>query len=365
MKIKAAVVHEVNGPYTIEEVDLARPGTDEVLVKIAASGVCHTDAAAQKGDFGNIYPIVLGHEGSGVVVEAGSSVEKFEKGDKVAMSFSWCGECPACSSGRPWGCYRLYGLNFAGHGFHGGTPLSQNGKRISNFFGQSSFAEYAVVHKNNLVPVPESMDLQIAAPIGCGIQTGAGSVLNYLKPEPGSGIVVSGCGGVGMSALMAAKLCGCDPIIAVDVVESRLDLALELGASHVVHAKKTEPVKAVHQATGGKGVEYAVDGSGIGECVRTAVNCTAPFGVIAVCGAAYDLQINFHEEVTAMHRTLTGIIEGHSNPGLFIPQLISYYEKGIFPIDKLIKCYDFQNIQQAVQDSISGGVLKPVLVMES
>lgn len=363
MRMKAAVVHEVNGPYIIEEVELAKPRSDEVLVKIAASGVCHTDVAAQKGDFGDIFPIVLGHEGSGTVVEAGADVQGFQAGDKVAMSFSWCGECPACLSGRPWGCYRLYDVNFTGNGFHGDTPLSQDGQRVSSFFGQSSFAEYAVVHKNNLVRVPDTMDLRAAAPIGCGIQTGAGSVLNYLKPMPGSGIVISGCGGVGMSALMAAKLCGCDPIIAVDVVDSRLELALELGAHYAVHGQKSDPVKSVGEITGGKGVEYAVECSGIGKCVRAAVNCTSPFGVTAVCGAAYDLQINFHEEVTAMHRTLTGIIEGHSNPQLFIPQLISHYEKGLFPIDKLLHFYDFQDIGQAVEDSVQGAVLKPVLVM--
>ena len=243
--------------------------------------------------------------------------------------------------------------------------MSRNGERVSCFFGQSSFASHAVVHKNNLVRVPDGMDLRIAAPVGCGIQTGAGSVLNYLRPVPGNGIVVSGCGGVGMSALMAARLCGCDPIVAVDVVDSRLELALELGATRAVNAKRENPVQAVHELTGGRGVEYAVECSGIGECIRTAVNCTGAFGVIAVCGAAYDLRINFHEEVTAMHRTLTGIIEGHSNPKLFIPKLLSFYEKGLFPIDKLIKFYDFKDIEQAVEDSVRGIALKPVLVMGS
>ncbi|MFQ7108103.1 NAD(P)-dependent alcohol dehydrogenase [Lachnospiraceae bacterium LCP19S3_B12] len=365
MKIEAAVVHEVNGPYLIEEVELAAPRADEVLVKVSASGICHTDVGAQKGDFGNIFPIVLGHEGSGVVMEAGSGVKEFKPGDRVAMSFSWCGECPACSTGRSWGCSRLYDLNFAGHDYYGGTPLSRNGERVSCFFGQSSFASHAVVHKNNLVRVPDGMDLRIAAPVGCGIQTGAGSVLNYLRPVPGNGIVVSGCGGVGMSALMAARLCGCDPIVAVDVVDSRLELALELGATRAVNAKRENPVQAVHELTGGRGVEYAVECSGIGECIRTAVNCTGAFGVIAVCGAAYDLRINFHEEVTAMHRTLTGIIEGHSNPKQFIPKLLSFYEKGLFPIDKLIKFYDFKDIEQAVEDSVQGIALKPVLVMGS
>lgn len=364
MKIRAAVVHEVNGPYIIEDLDLDKPKEDEVLVKMAASGICHTDVGAQKGDFGNIFPIVLGHEGSGVVVETGENVKNLHAGDKVAMSFLWCGECPACVSGRKWGCSNLYDLNFAGHNYHGTSPLSLNGNRISCFFSQSSFATYAVVHKNNLVPVPDDVDLTVMAPVGCGVQTGAGSVLNYLKPEPGSGIVVSGCGGVGMSALMAAKICGCDPIIAVDVVDSRLNLALELGATHAINAKTEQPIDAVKKITHGNGVEYAVECSGIGDCIRTAVNCTSAFGVIAVCGAAYDLRIDFHNEVTAMHRTLTGIIEGHSDPQSFIPKLISFYKKGLFPIDKLITTYKFEEIEQAVEDSKRGTALKSVMVFD-
>lgn len=364
MKIKAAVVHEVNGAYSIEELELAEPKADEVRVKIVASGVCHTDVGAQKGDFGDLFPVVLGHEGSGIVEKVGEDVSDLKKGDHVVMSFSWCGECFACTTGRPWGCSELFDLNFAGHDYHGTTPLSQNGNRVSNFFGQSSFATHAIVNKKNLIKISENLDLRMVAPVGCGIQTGAGSVLNYLKPTPGSGILVSGCGGVGMSALMAAKLCGCDPIVAVDVVDFRLDLAKELGATLVINAKKEDPIQAMQVITKGRGVEYAVECSGIGACIRTAVNCTADFGVIAVCGAAYDLQINFHEEVTAHHRTLTGIIEGHSIPQLFIPQLLAYYEKGMFPLDKLIRLYGFNDIEQAVNDSLRGVALKPVLVMD-
>ena len=365
MKIKAAVVYEPNTPYVIDEIDLAAPKAHEVLVKITACGICHTDDAALKHEFKSIpYPVVLGHEGCGVVMEVGDGVEEFKVGDRVCLSFSYCGQCPSCTSGRPYGCEKVLELNFSGYAYDGTTRLSKDGKDISCFFDQSAFATHSVVHQNNLIHIPDGLDLAMMAPLGCGIQTGAGTVLNYLKPGPGSSVLVSGCGAVGMSAVMAAKLCGCSKIIGVDVVESRLELALELGATHVINAKKADTVSAVMDITGGRGVEYAADCTGIGACVRTSLNCTGFYGVCAVAGKTEEVTFSLSDEMSVYHRTLTGILEGHCSPKEFIPKLIDFYQEGRFPFDKLVKYYDFEDINIAVADSRSGATLKPILLMQ-
>ena len=359
MKIKAAVVHNLNDPYVIEEVDLAGPKADEVLVKIVASGVCHTDHMMVIGGFAKLHPVVLGHEGSGIVERVGESVKDFAPGDRVSMSFSYCKECYACTTGRPYECEENRRLNFGGRAYDGTTRLTKDSVELSNFFNQASFATYAVTHRNNLVHVPDEMDLRIAGPLGCGIQTGAGAVLNCLKPEPGSSLAVVGCGGVGMSALMAAKICGCSTIIAVDTVDSRLGLAMELGATHVINAAKADPADAAREITNGRGADYAVNASGLGKTARAALDLTQNFGKLAVIGGG--------GECTFDHiggRIIYGITEGWSIPGDFIPKLMAFHLNGSFPFDRLIKFYDFNDINTAAEDSLSGKTIKPVLLME-
>ena len=359
MKIKAAVVYELNGPYVIEEIDLDEPKAEEVLVKIVASGVCHTDHLITSRPLSKIFPVVPGHEGSGIVESVGGLVTDFKPGDRVCMSFSYCNECFACVTGRPYECEENLHLNFGGRAYDGTTRLSKDGTEFSNLFNQSSFATYSVTHRNNLVHVPDEMDLKLTAPLGCGIQTGAGAVLNCLKPQPGSSLVVVGCGGVGMSAVMAAKCSGCSEVIAVDTVDSRLELALELGATHVVNAKKSDTVSSVKDITGGRGADFAVNASGTGATAGAALFCTHAFGRLAVIGSG---EFTFSGYVGA--RTITGVTEGWSLPRLFIPRLIDLYMKGLFPFDKLIKFYNFDEINVAADDSLSGKTIKPVLVME-
>ena len=359
MRIKAAVVYEQNAPYVIEEIDLAEPKADEVLVKITASGVCHTDHLVISRPLSDIFPIVPGHEGSGIVERIGSLVTDFAPGDRVCMSFSYCNTCYACVTGRPYECEENMRLNFGGRSYDGTKRLSKNGTEISNLFNQSSFATYAVTHRNNLVRVPDDMDLRLTGPLGCGIQTGAGAVLNCLKPQLCSSIAVIGCGGVGMSAIMAARSSGCTEVVAVDTVDSRLDLALELGATHAVNAKKTDTVSAVKDITGGKGTDYAVNASGTGTTAGTALNCTNEFGKLAVIGSG---DFAFSGYIGA--RSITGVTEGWSIPRLFIPQLISLYQQGAFPFDRLITFYGFDEINAASEDSLSGKAIKPVLLME-
>jgi len=357
VKIRAAIVYKPHDPYVIEEVDLDGPKAGEVLVKIVASGYCHTDHKHARREVGSLHPVVFGHEGSGIVVEVGEGVKDFKQGDRVCMSFSYCGECYACVTGRPYQCEANLRLNFSGRAYDGTTRLTKDGRELSNFFNQSSFATYSVTHQNNLVHVPEEIDLRLVGPLGCGVQTGAGAILNVLKPEAGSSIVVVGLGGVGMSGLMAAKACGCTTIIGVDMIGSRLDLALELGATHVINAKDTDVPDTVKKITNGFYANYGFDATGTMETTPMTLRCTHYFGSLALIGEAGQLGM-----IGA--RNITGISEGRSIPSIFIPQLIQLYKHGLFPFDKLIRFYDFEDINLAADDSASGKTIKPVLVMQ-
>ncbi|MFA9381770.1 MAG: zinc-binding dehydrogenase, partial [Acetanaerobacterium sp.] len=223
---------------------------------------------------------------------------------------------------------------------------------------------YAVVHVNNLVPVPDGIDLAMVAPMGCGIQTGAGAVLNYLKPDPASTIIITGCGPVGLSAIMAAKIAGCTTIIACDVVDSRLDMAHELGATHSINSRKVESVVDEVKKLTRIGTNYAIDCTGIGACVRQSLNCTRSLGTCIVLGATQELTIHVESELMGAGKKLIGLVEGCSIPQIFIPQLLEYYKKGMFPFDKLITYYDFLDINQAFEDTHKGKVIKAILKME-
>jgi aryl-alcohol dehydrogenase len=265
----------------------------------------------------------------------------------------------------PYGCEENRRLNFSGTQLDGTKRLHNNGQEVSSFFGQGAFATYAVVHVNNLIHVPEDIDLALAAPMGCGIQTGAGAVLNYLKPDPASSIIITGCGPVGLSAVMAAKIAGCTTIIACDVIDSRLDMAVKLGATHVINSKNVESVAGEVKKITRIGTHYAIDCTGIGACVRQSLNCVRSLGTCIVLGATQELTIHVENELMGTGKKLIGIVEGCSIPQLFIPQLLTYYKKGMFPFDTLITYYDFKDIAQAFEDTHKGKVIKAVLRMDT
>jgi len=365
MKIQAAVLHEAGQPFKIEEVDLADPKAGEILVKIVASGVCHTDEVAQHQGIPVPLPAVLGHEGCGIVEMVGDGVTEFEKGDRVSFSFGFCGCCENCLTAHQHACENFNKINFGGVMADGTKRLSQNGKEISSFFGQSSFASHAVVNQNSTVKIEEEdIDLAILGPLGCGIQTGAGAVFNRLKPEFGSSIAVFGCGTVGMSSIMAAKIAGCNQIIAVGGNEKSLQLALELGATHTINRKQCKDiVSEIKELTKG-GTHYSIDTTGVAEFVRIALASVRFMGTCVVLGATGDLTINIQQELMGEAKSLIGIVEGDAVPKLFIPKLIEYYKKGKFPFDKLISFYDFAHINEALEDSHNGKVIKAVLKME-
>ena len=364
MWIKAAIIEEAGQEFQIVDMELDPPKYGEVLVKVAACGVCHTDDVARNQQLPVPLPVVLGHEGCGVVELVGEGVTGFKAGDRVGFSYGYCGECEACRTAMPYGCTENRRLNFGGVQYDNTKRLHYNGKEVSSFFGQSAFATHAVVHCNNLIHAPEDVPLELIGPLGCGIQTGAGAIFNYLHPRADSAIIVTGCGPVGLSCIMAAKIAGCSKIIACDIVESRLDLAIELGATHKINSKSVQDVpSAVREITDGLGAHYAVDCTGIGACVRQSLSCVRAVGICVVLGATKELTINVEEELMGTAKTLAGLVEGLSIPQVFIPKLLSYYHQGKFPFDRLIKTYEFEDINRAFEDTKSGRVIKAVITM--
>lgn len=359
MDIKAAVTHSQGEAFKLEKVKLAAPESDEIRVRIVAAGVCHTDVVAR--DLGIApFPIVLGHEGSGVVDAVGASVSDLQVGDHVVLSFAHCGNCGHCLTGHPTVCDTFNELNFGGAMDDGSHRLAQDGEALATFFGQSSFATYAIAKSRNAVKVDPEVDLALLGPLGCGIQTGAGTVLNRLKPEFGSSIVIYGAGAVGLSVVMAAKIIGCQHIIAVDVHDSRLELAKALGATHVLSGKDVDVVTEIKKITDG-GSHYAIETTGVPLVVKQSLNALRPLGTVAIVGITPEMSIDVHNDLMAEGKSMIGVIEGDSIPRVFIPQLIAYYKAGQFPFDKLVKFYDFEDINQAFADSASGVTIKPVL----
>jgi aryl-alcohol dehydrogenase len=238
MQISAAVVNEVGAPFALSDVDLQAPAPDEVVVQIAGAGICHTDIAVQHGHLPFPLPGVLGHEGSGTVVDVGADVRTVTVGDQVAISFNSCGGCPHCAKGEPAYCHNFLEYNFGGVRPDGSSGLACAGTKLGgNFFGQSSLATHALAHERNVVKLPLDAPVELVGPLGCGIQTGAGAVFNSLDVQPGSTVVVAGAGAVGLSAVMAAVVREAASIIAVDLHESRRALATSLGATHAVDPK--------------------------------------------------------------------------------------------------------------------------------
>lgn len=363
MIIQAAVTLEKGAEFKIQDVELDKPKFGEVLVRIAATGICHTDIKTR-----NVYkpfplPAVLGHEGAGVVEEVGDGVTSVKPGDHVVLSFSSCGDCTPCNTGQAYLCDRSEELNFSGKMKDGSCRHHLNGQPISGFFGQSSFATYSVVAERNLVKVDNDLPIELLGPLGCGIQTGSGAVLNRLKPEIGSTIAIFGCGTVGLSAVMAAKVAQCSKIICVDVQDSRLQLAEELGATHTINAKTADPVQRILEIANG-GVNYSFDTSANPNVLRQAVDCLASLGTAAfVGGPPAGTEVKLNMSSLLFGRTVTGVIQGYSVPKSFIPQLISLYKSGNFPFDKLITYYQFEDINRAVHDMETGKTIKPVILI--
>ena len=362
---RAAICRGNSQPFAIEDVtlDLLRP--DELRVRIVACGICHTDLAVRDAQLPVPLPIVLGHEGAGIVEEVGNAVTVAQPGDRVVMSFNSCGHCPSCAVEAPTYCYEFFAHNWSGVRVDGTATLSQNGVPLNgNFFGQSAFATHAIAHQRNVVRVPDTMDgvpLDILAPIGCGLMTGAGAVLRAMKVRAGLPIAIWGAGTVGMAAIMAARIAGADPIIAIAVHDSRLDLAKELGATHVINGR--DDVVAQIRALCPAGLAYAFDTTGINKLIEQAVSLLAPMGVAGIVGASDPTDMISFNEAAFMGggRRIMGILGGDSDLQGFLPELMEHYRAGRFPFDRLINHFEFDQINEAIAASESGEVVKPVL----
>ena len=366
--INAAVVREKGGAFKIERINLDDPRANEVRVRIAGVGMCHTDLVVRDQYFPTPLPAVLGHEGSGIVEKIGSAVTKVAVGDHVVLTFASCGVCANCQSGRYGYCPDLFGRNFSGARPDGSTPCCDAHEQpVSGyFFSQSSFGELALATERNVVKIPKDVPLDIMGPLGCGIQTGAGAVINALKPGAGTSIAIFGAGSVGLAAVMAAKVVGCAQIIVVDLNPQRLALAKELGATQTVDASSGDVVAAIQQMTGGQGVQYSLEATGLPKVVRQAVDCLRLTGVCGIIGVApLGTEVSLDMNGLLFGRTVRGIIEGDSVPDIFIPQLVELWRQGRFPFDKLIKKYPLSQIDAAAHASESGDVLKAVLIPDA
>ncbi|MGY1840211.1 MULTISPECIES: NAD(P)-dependent alcohol dehydrogenase [unclassified Modestobacter] len=365
MQITAAVAREHGQPLSIETLELDELRPNEVRVRMVSVGICHTDAIVRDGVYPTPLPAVLGHEGAGVVEAVGSAVRSVVPGDHVVLGAAYCGWCKHCRAGEMAYCENLFAEDFGGRRRDGSTSLSSGTEQISShFFGQSSFATYANVVEESVIKVDHDAPLEHLGPLGCGLNTGAGTVLNELRPPAGSSLIVFGTGAVGSAAIMAAVVAGCTTIIAVDVVDSRLELAKELGATHVINTKHDDLAATITEITGGSGVDYAVDTTARPELLTQAAAALGIRGTLALVGAARPgTEVAFEIGQSLVKGwTFKTVVQGSSVPQTFIPHLIDLWRQGRFPFEKLTRDYALEDINQGFADSRSGQVIKPVVV---
>jgi aryl-alcohol dehydrogenase len=365
IKIRAAVAEAKGEPFQIQDLDLDEPRADEVLVRIVACGICQTDVHVWHQRLPTPLPVVLGHEGSGVVERVGPSVTSIKPGDHVVLSYQACGHCEPCLQAHYPYCDHAMEANFSGARLDGSIAVHRRAGSSApavrgHFFGQSSFATYALTTERNTVKVPEDLPIELLAPLGCGLQTGAGAVLNTFRMTAGQTLAVFGVGAVGLAAIMAANAIAAGTIIAVDVNETRLTLARELGATHTINPKDKDAGEALRTITG-RGVNYVFETSGRSEMLPHALKGLASLGQIGFVAPG-------PESVVELTRLSPGgrvrfIIQGDAVPQLFIPELIRLYKSGRFPFDRLVRFYPFEKINDAFADSARGEVIKPVLRM--
>lgn len=359
-EMKAAVLRAPHGKFSVESTRIDGPRDNEVLVELVATGICHTDLAVVEQLLPLPPPIVLGHEGAGIVREVGKAVTSVAPGDPVVLSFASCGTCPQCAGGLPAYCDLFPVLNMSGRRPDGSSAIVDASHQPVNsaFFSQSSFATHAIATTRNVVKVSKDAPLKYLGPLGCGFLTGAGTVLNVLKPQRNSTLAILGTGAVGFASLFAARLAGCERIVVVDRVKSRLDLARELGATEVINTTETNLEEAL-DAVGG--VDFALDTTGVPKLIEAMVRKLKVRGVLALVAVGQDR--NFTSDIFHMvsGRVIRGAVEGEADPMTFIPFLVDKFMRGQFPIDRLSAFYPLDQINTAVRDGLSGKTIKPIL----
>ncbi len=369
MRTRAAVTREV-GQLTIEEVNLAPPKQREVLVRICAAGVCHSDLHTLRGELRAVPPLVLGHEGAGVVEAVGSEVTRCRPGDRIVINWlPGCDVCPTCLRGRQNLCERLATTSFKALMMDGTTRLSTtDGIPLKHMLSVSTMAEHAVIDESSVVPIPDAVPFDIAAVTGCAVATGVGAVTNTAQARPGLPAVVIGCGGVGLSAILGCRLAGCNPVIAVDIMDSKLEFAKALGADDTLNSGSSEDVaKDLRSATGG-GPEYVFDSVGSASTIALSLQAARPGGTAVIVGlhaAKEDVGISAGALVF-QNKRLLGSFAGSMSPHVDLPRLLGLYLGGRLPLDDLItKRYRLDDLGTAFEDMEAGRVARGVLEMSS
>jgi aryl-alcohol dehydrogenase len=367
LKSTAAVVASPGAALTIEQFDLGEPAPGEIAVRIAASGICRTDLHIRDGEYPiPEFPVIPGHEGAGVVTAVGSAVADVRIGDHVLLTYPFCGECLNCVRGSMAYCEQGFVLSFGGARLDGssGWRRGDDGTRVNgHIFQQSSFASHTLATANSAVVLDRDLPLSLAPAFGCGVSTGAGSVLNVMDLRPGSRLAILGAGTVGLAALMMARHLGVKQIIAVDTNPGRLETALELGATHAVDASDREAGDAIQRLTG-RGADYIFDTTGHPGVVAGALDSLAMTGTVVVAGAApAGTRTSLDMNALLNGRAVRGTIQGDAEARKLVPHLIELYEQGRFPVDRLVRTYPFAEVQRAIGDMENGRVIKPVLQM--
>ncbi|OBT80706.1 hypothetical protein VF21_00339 [Pseudogymnoascus sp. 05NY08] len=370
----ALVLEAANSNFQVERVELKRLQPEEVLVELRATGVCHTDISVQQGKIEAVFPVVLGHEGAGVVREVGANVDNVQVGDHVLLSYSYCNQCRHCQRGKTYQCVKMAERNFAACRPDGSSPMEWRGASLRGcFFGQSSFSSVALVQATSCVKVDKDMPLASLAPLGCGVQTGAGAVYNVLRPVDAGmkSVVIFGIGGVGSAAIMAAKVISEDhagiltTIIAVDLSEERLELAKQLGATHVINPSTTESVvEAIHRITGPDGLEGAIDCTGVVAVINDMIVALGPGGRAVTIGAppaSAKMSIQVFPFINGC-KSYEGSNAGNSNSSEFLPFLVELFRQGRLPIEMLQRTYKPTEVNEAVAAMLEGKVVKPVIL---
>jgi aryl-alcohol dehydrogenase len=366
MKTTVVVVNGPGQDFLFEEVEIDGPRADEVVVRIIASGICHTDLSLREQLPAEMFPRVFGHEGAGVVEEVGADVTGIAVGDHVVLSLASCRSCAKCASGRAGYCDQTMMLNYMGFRMDGSTPYTRaTGPVYGHFLGQSSLSRHAVVHSSSVIVVDKDLDLSKVAPFGCGFQTGAGAILNVAQPGPGDSVVVYGVGAVGLAAVAAAKASGVQTIVAVDLMAGRLEAAEKLGAIGVDPAAlgDVSVVDRVKELTGG-GASYGVETTAVPTVIKQAAQSLGIQGTLVVLG----LDMTQPEfpidaiDILQNGKIIRGSVEGDSDPLEMVPRMLRMHAEGTFPVDELVTTYPFTEINAAIADVLAGKVVKPVLV---
>ncbi|MBP7630903.1 MAG: Zn-dependent alcohol dehydrogenase [Acidimicrobiales bacterium] len=365
--MKAAVLPAYDTPIeTRDDIEIAPPGPGEVRIKVVASGVCHSDLSVQNGTIPLPTPIVLGHEGAGIVEEVGEGVTKVAVGDHVVLSFvPACGECYTCTHGQPFLCEKS-AAQAAGGLLDATTRLTSQGAPLHQMACLGTYGPYAIVPEISLVKIPDDVPLDVASLIGCGVLTGVGAALNTADIAAGDSVAVIGCGGVGLNVIQGARIAGATTIIAIDRFESKLEMAREFGATHTVLVEEgVDPVGATMAANGGRGVDVAFEVIGLGPTIEQAINSARAGGQVILVGVPrLDVMVNLNAAFTWLYlaKTIKGCWYGSADVHRDVPKLLDLWKKGELKLEELIsKEITVDQVNEAFADMQAGTVARSVI----